>query len=159
MNMKIPQIDCRVGAGLQPGVERANGGYRLNLQGHWFDSISIERSIKSDGFGNTTVIEHVAVLSYGIIHAFDSQSDMLALLARWMHGQKDWFGQAFETNRSSGHDYGFAHVCIPVTDERDVEAVLGWALYHSYQFDLFDLLHAIKQYEEQQNVFLERAKE
>lgn len=146
--MRIPQIDCRVGLKVTPGVKRTGEGYRLELYGNWFDRVWIERIETSDGHGNKQVTEHMVVTQPGIIHAFDTPSDMLQLLARWMHGQKDWFERAYQANRASGHDYGWVHVCIPITDRLGDEGNLGWTLYRSYSFDLFDLLHAIRQYEE-----------
>ena len=147
-NMHIPQIELKVGMKLTSRVKPTENGYRLELFGRWFDKVWIERVETIDYNGDKHVVEHEMVKEYGFIHAFDTPSDMLKFLARWMHDQKGWFEQAYQANRASGHDYGWVHVCIPITDRRGEESNLGWALYKSYMFDLFDLLHAIKQFEE-----------
>ena len=129
--MNIPQIDCRIGLNVTTGVEKTDGGYRLSLSGNFFDRVIGAR-----------------LTSPGIIRAFETDGDMLRLLAVHMDRQREWFEQALEENSPTGHDYGLVHVCIPMTDSRGEEICGNWVFYHTYQFDLFNLVSVIKKRED-----------
>ena len=141
--MKIPQIDCRISPRVMSRVMETADGYRLFLSGNFFDQCIGSYSREQHRVVNARVV------SPGIMRAFETEGDMLRLLAVHMGKQRRWFEQALKENGPTGHDHGFVHVCHPATDNTGEEVREVWVFYHTYQFDLWNLLHAIKQREEE----------